>query len=159
VLTSVAVHDPGAGAVTCPRPAAPGLEPQATITCTADARVTVGRAEIAAGKVVDTATATGADAQGRSSPPSEPATLKIPTTRVDPRVTLTKRATVSPAGAQARLGGTISYSYTVTNVGQDALTAVWVDPRRSARWSVPHLRHRASLPASHSCALPVAPTW
>jgi hypothetical protein len=89
--------------------------------------VTVGRAEIAAGKVVDTATATGADAQRRSSPPSEPAALKIPTTRLDPRVTLTKRATVSPAGAQARLGGTISYSYTVTNVGHDALTAVWVD--------------------------------
>ena len=78
-LTSVAVDDPTLGPVTCPAPAAPGLSPGDSLTCTADQTYTVGQADVEAGQVVDTATATGVGVIGGVSAQSDPSTVTIPT--------------------------------------------------------------------------------
>jgi hypothetical protein len=78
-LTSVAVADPSLGPVTCPAPAAPGLSPGASLTCAADQTYTVGEADVEAGQVVDTATATGVGVNGGVSARSHPSTVTIPT--------------------------------------------------------------------------------
>ena len=78
-LTSVAVDDPTLGPVTCRAPAAPGLSPGDSLTCTADQTYTVSRADVEAGQVVDTATATGVGVIGGVSAQSAPSTVTIPT--------------------------------------------------------------------------------
>ena len=70
-LASVLVNDPSIGSVTCPTPAAPGLAPGASETCTANSTYRVAQSDADAGSVVDTATATGTDTQGITSPPSK----------------------------------------------------------------------------------------
>ena len=77
-LTTVAVSDPTGGEVTCPTPRAPGLAPGRAMTCTGDTPHLVTQADLAAGQVVDTATANGTDTQGQGSPPSTPSTATVP---------------------------------------------------------------------------------
>ena len=67
-LISVAVSDPSAGNVTCPTPAAPGLEPGASEPCTADDPHPVTQLDVDNGGVSDTATATGIDTPGEAEP-------------------------------------------------------------------------------------------
>jgi trimeric autotransporter adhesin len=118
-LATVSVNDPTLGAVTCPTPAAPGLAPGASVTCTANVAHTVTQADVDAGKVTDTATATGTTPDGTKSPVSAPSTVTIPATPGVPTVSIVKTATVSPVADQggAKLGDTISFSYLVTNTG------------------------------------------
>jgi hypothetical protein len=118
-LKTVAVDDPTLGSVTCPAPAAPGLAPGASVTCTADKTYTVTQADVDAGKVVDTATATGTTPDGTVSPPSDPSTVTIPAVVGVPTVSIVKTATVTPAADQggAKIGDTIALSYLVTNTG------------------------------------------
>jgi uncharacterized repeat protein (TIGR01451 family) len=78
-LTSVAVDDASLGPVTCPPPAAPGLSPGHSLTCTADQTYTVSQADVDAGQVIDTATATGVGISGGVSAQSDPSTITIPT--------------------------------------------------------------------------------
>ena len=127
-LASVAVNDPGQGGVTCPTPAAPGLAPGASETCTADGTALVTQGDVDRGSVTDTATATGTDTQGHTSPPSDPSTFVVSGTP-DPEVVLNKSAQVTPAADQSavQVGDTIAYSYTVTNVGNVDLASVAVD--------------------------------
>ncbi len=130
-LASVAVSDPSAGAVTCPAPPASGLAPGAKETCTATAVYTVTQADLDAGGVTDTATATGTDSKGNTSAPSNPSTATVLAVTGDPSVSIAKSATVSPAADQnaVKVGDTIQYSYTVTNTGNVTLTSVAVsDP-------------------------------
>jgi hypothetical protein len=128
-LSSVAVDDPTIGPVTCPTPAPPGLAPLHTIVCTADNPHTVTAADIAAGSVTDTATATGNGVNGDTSPPSDPSTVTIPTDPPLPLVAIAKAGVVTPAAHQfaARVGDTIAYSYLVTNIGNVQLTSVAVN--------------------------------
>ena len=77
-LAAVSVSDPTGGAVRCPTLAEPGLAPGRTVTCTGDSPRLVSPADLAAGKAVDTATATGTDRRGSVSPPSAPSTATIP---------------------------------------------------------------------------------
>ena len=128
-LASIAVNDPTIGAVTCPAPAAPGLAPGASETCTANAVYTVTQANVDAGNVIDTATATGTDTRGDVSPPSNPSTSVIPTVPDAPAVSIAKTATVSPAADQAaaQVGDTIAYTYLVTNTGNVTLRSVAVN--------------------------------
>ena len=111
-LASVAVSDPSQGPVTCPTPPAPGLDPGASLICTANSVYTVTQADVDNGSVVDTATATGIDTKGNVSPVSNQATETI-TTRSCPRpaVSLAKSATVSPTADQGavEVGDTIAY--------------------------------------------------
>jgi hypothetical protein len=76
-LESVAVSDPAGGPVICPVPAAPGLALGASVTCKAQSAVVVTAADVAAGKVVNTATATGTDPRGTVGPSSDPSTVVV----------------------------------------------------------------------------------
>ena len=110
-------------------PAAPGLDPGAAETCTADSPYVVAQPDIDNGKVVDTATATGTDTLGGTSPPSDPSTVTIQTVTPSPLVGIAKTGAVTPSGDQeaAQAGDTIQYSYLVTNTGNVTLTSVAVD--------------------------------
>ena len=142
-LASVAVDDPTIGAVTCPTPPAPGLAPGASETCTADATHTVTQADVDSGSVVDTATATGTDTQGDTSPAERPVHRDHPDRGArPPRSAIAKTGTVTPAADQdaAQVGDTIAYSYLVTNTGNVTLASVAVnDPTARCR----HLPHPA----------------
>ncbi len=130
-LTSVAVSDPTAGSVSCPTLPASGLAPGASETCTADNPYTVAQADVDAGGVTDSATATGVDTQGAQSEPSAASTVSVPAVAAAPAVSLAKTATVDPAADQAavQIGDRISYAYAVTNIGNVTLTSVAVsDP-------------------------------
>ena len=128
-LTSVAVSDPSVGAVSCPVPAAPGLAPGDAETCTADHPVTVTQADVDAGGVTDTATATGTAANGDTSVPSNPSTITVPAVPAAPAVSIDKSGAVDPASDQdgVQVGDTISYSYKVTNTGNVTLASVAVN--------------------------------
>ena len=128
-LTTVAVSDPTLGAVTCPTPASPGLAPGASESCAAAETYTVTQADVDAGKVTDTATATGSDPNGLTSPTSSPSAVTVPTVPAAPAVAIDKTATVAPAADQeaAKAGDTIAYTYKVTNTGNVTLASVAVN--------------------------------
>jgi hypothetical protein len=127
-LTTVTVDDPTIGPVTCPTPSPP-LTPLNSVICTADSAHTVTTADVAAGFVTDTATATGTGVIGGSSGPSDPATATVSTAPAMPLVALAKDGAVSPGSHQtgALRGDTIRYSYLVTNIGNVDLASVAVD--------------------------------
>jgi hypothetical protein len=101
-LTSVAVNDPTLGAVTCSTPAAPGLAPGDSETCTGDTPHTVTQADVDQGTVFDSATATGTDARGNLGPLSDPATATIDTVAPAPAVSVVKSAWSSRARSPRR---------------------------------------------------------
>lgn len=128
-LTGVAVSDPRAGAVSCP---ATSLAPDAAMTCTADAAYPVTQADIVAGGVTNTATATGTPPAG-VPPITDPTdTVDTPTAVAGPGLHLTKTATLTDANGDglADVGETIRYAFTLLNTGNITLTGVSVaDPK------------------------------
>ncbi|MGL5824319.1 MAG: beta strand repeat-containing protein, partial [Nocardioides sp.] len=118
-LTSYAVSDPQVGPVTCP----PGaLAVGQTATCTKT--YTLTQADIDAGTVNNTATATGTPPGGGTVTGTD--STVTPLTRTT-SITLDKQAG-TPSGNTA--GSTIAYSFVVTNTGTTTLTAVSVsDPK------------------------------
>ncbi len=119
-LTSVTVTDPKVGAVTCP---VTTLAPRASTTCTA-AAYTLTQADVDAGKVDNTATATGTPPSGTPPTATDSTHTPIPSA---PAITLDKVAG-APSGNTA--GSTISYTFTVTNTGNVTLDPVSVsDPK------------------------------
>ena len=119
-LSSVGITDPlpGLGAVTC---LATTLAPAASTTCTA--AYTVTQADIDAGSITNSATASG-------TPPSGPAVQAVDGAVVSvtqtPVVSIVKSASPSTITAA---GQTVTYSFLVTNAGNVTLTAVSVaDP-------------------------------
>ncbi len=117
-LDPVTVTDPKVGTVTCP----PGaLAPGASKTCTAT--YTLTQADVDAGVVNNTATATGTPPTGQ--PVTAGDTTATPLVRT-PRVALEKNAdTTGPVQA----GDQITYTFTVTNTGNVTLTNLTVvDP-------------------------------
>ena len=147
-LTSLAVNDPTLGAVTCPTLIWPGLAPAASETCTADETHTVTQADVDAGEVSDTATAVGIDTAGDAPPTSAPSTDVIPQPAT-PLVAIDKTAKVAPAADQAaaKAGDSISYSYTVTNIGNVDL-ASWPSTTHPRRGDLPDPRLAWSGPGS-----------
>ncbi|MFT3970801.1 MAG: LPXTG cell wall anchor domain-containing protein [Micropruina sp.] len=121
-LTAVSVSDPKVGAVDCP---VDMLAPQASTTCTAT--YTLTQADVDAGEVVNTATATGTPPTGEPVTPSD--TIRTPISSA-PGLTLDKQAG-TPSGNNA--GDTIEYTFLLTNTGNVTLTAVAVnDPKVGA---------------------------
>jgi uncharacterized repeat protein (TIGR01451 family) len=127
-LKTVSVNDPAIGTVSCPVPPDPGLAPEAAETCTADAAHTVTQADVDAGQIVDTATASCGDVTGGSCQPSPPSQVTIPATPPHPTVSIQKIAHASGGDSSPiKVGDTISYSYVVTNTGNVTLSSVSVN--------------------------------
>ncbi len=113
-LHAVGVRDAFAGTVTC---AATVLAPEATTTCAADAPHVVTQAEMDAGSVTNTATATAISAYG-GVVDSLPSTVTVPLP-ADPSLALVKRATVTERNDDGRtdVGDSVLWTFTVTNTG------------------------------------------
>jgi uncharacterized repeat protein (TIGR01451 family) len=115
-LHGVAIADTMLGALDC-TPAQPAdLAPGGTLTCTGSHIVT--QAEINAGKVDNTASASGAGPQDQ--PASAAASLSVPATQA-PHLSLTKVA--SPTSYDA-VGQVVAYTLVATNDGNVSLTEV-----------------------------------
>jgi uncharacterized repeat protein (TIGR01451 family) len=126
---TVTVDDPSIGHVTCQTPAAPGLPPGQSEACAADATYTVTQADVDAGEIDDTATATGTDPHGVDGPPSLPGKKVVHTVAPAPTVSIQKTANVAAPGVEqaVKVGDRIYYSYRVTNTGNVTLQSVSVD--------------------------------
>ena len=105
---------------TCPVPAAPGLAPGASETCTGNTPHTVTQADVVAGHVSDTATATGTDAAGQTSPPSGSSTATVETAP-SPEQPLTSIITGhgwwGPTGPSGRLDGLVGLALLLAGLG------------------------------------------
>ncbi len=119
-LTSVGVTDPmtGLSAISCPSTT---LAPGATETCTAT--YTTTQADVDAGVLSNTGTATGTPPTGPSVTASSSVTIPADQT---PAIALVKSASITSYSAA---GTPVTYSYQVTNTGNVTLTSVGVsDP-------------------------------
>jgi uncharacterized repeat protein (TIGR01451 family) len=131
-LRSLSISDPTAGPVTCPTPASPGLAPGASETCKAQNNHLVTQADVAAGKVTNTATAAGTDARGTVSPPSDPSTVIVPAAASAPPVVSTTTATTVAAAsaAPATQSAPNGLGQIATDLGR------WLDGSGPETWAV-----------------------
>jgi len=122
-LTAVSIADPlpGLSALSCTPDQPTTLAPTETLVCTASYQVT--QADLDAGAVANTATATGTPPTGPRLTPTD--TVTVPGTQT-PGLTLDK---VADKASVAAVGETIGYTFTATNTGNVTLTAVSIaDP-------------------------------
>lgn len=103
--------------VTCPAEAA-RLAPAAVITCTAT--YTVVQADVDAGSITNTATATGVPPGTTPPPVSPPSGITVPTPNA-PAMTLLKTVGTEKA---TTVGQVLTYSFFLTNTGNVTLTNV-----------------------------------
>ncbi len=125
-LTGVSVSDPKAGSVTCPSTT---LAPGASMTCNADSAYTVINADIVAGNVQNTATASATPPPGAPPITSPVEIVTVPTPLLSSGLSLRKDDTINDANGNglADLGETIDYTFTLLNVGTISLTGITVD--------------------------------
>ncbi|MFG2697135.1 LPXTG cell wall anchor domain-containing protein [Kitasatospora sp. NPDC048407] len=121
VIHNVTVTDDHVAAVTCN---ATTLNPGASTLCHGSYVVTA--ADVAAGRVTNKATANGTDPEGHPvvSPPGE---ATVETVSGASSLSVVKESDVS---GSAKVGDTITYTYTVTNTGSTVLTDVAVSDDR-----------------------------
>ena len=121
-LNPISVTDPKVGAVTCP---VTTLAPNATTTCTKG--YTLTQADVNAGTVNNTATASGTPPTGAAVTATDTNTVSIPRT---PAITLDKQAG-KPSDSKA--GSTIDFAFVVQNTGNVTLNPISVnDPQVGA---------------------------
>ncbi|MGV8848839.1 MAG: beta strand repeat-containing protein [Propionibacteriaceae bacterium] len=125
-LTGVGVSDPKVGPVTCP---VTTLAPGAATTCTKSYALT--QADVNAGTVVNTATATGTPPTGAAVTATSSATINISRTAT---MTLAKTAG-TPSGTTA--GSTLAYSFLVTNTGNVTLTSITIVDAKVPSYTCP----------------------
>ncbi len=119
-LTAVAVTDPKLTGVTC---LPTTLAPSAVATCSGSHLVT--QAELDAGVVTNTATATGTPPSGTPLVPVTSNTVNVPVLQA-PSLSVTKSTTASSVTI---VGQTVPYTFTVRNTGNVTVTGVAVsDP-------------------------------
>ena len=123
-LATVVVSDPMFPGLTCPTGS---LQPGASLTC-GPVTHQITQADVDAGSVQNTATATGTTTSGTPVPPDQDDTstplVGTPALLLDKRivgVADTNSSTITDAG------DTITYGFTVTNTGNVTLTGVGVD--------------------------------
>ncbi|MFM9446090.1 LPXTG cell wall anchor domain-containing protein [Streptomyces acidiscabies] len=109
----------GTPAVSCPAGAS-SLAPGASVTCTATYRVT--QADMDAGKITNTATASGTPPRSSTPVTSPPSATTTVTTSQRPALAVTKSADRT----DLVVGQTITYTYRATNTGNVTLTGVTV---------------------------------
>ncbi|WP_405644238.1 hypothetical protein [Streptomyces uncialis] len=114
-LTGLSVTDNGPGTPTVTCPAGP-LAPNASVDCTATYTTTA--ADVTAGEVVDTATASGTAPSGRNVTGTSN-TVTVPYVQSSRRVDL---AVVKTGPASVAPGGGITYTIVITNNGPDDST-------------------------------------
>ncbi|WP_231988516.1 isopeptide-forming domain-containing fimbrial protein [Nakamurella panacisegetis] len=129
--------------ITCPLAAA-SLIPGAQVTCTAP--YVLSQADVDAGKVTNTATATGTPPTG--NPPVSPPSSALVTVPPAPALTLVKSA--NPVTV-AKAGDKVTYSYLVTNTGNVTLTDVSVTETKAL------FSGTGTLPAPVCDPAPLAP--
>ncbi|WP_426005422.1 DUF7507 domain-containing protein [Paenarthrobacter sp. NyZ202] len=125
-LTNVSINDPLAGlsALNYSWPGTPGeLQPGETVTATAKYAVT--QADIDAGHVVNSATATGNPPTGPAVTPP-PGTTDTPLTPT-PAMEFSKQAVVQANSGPSKVGDKIEYRFTAKNTGNVKLTKVSID--------------------------------
>lgn len=127
-LTGVAVTDDLLGAIGCP--AAP-LAPGATITCEVTS-LTLTQAQIDAGTLTGTATATGSDPAGKPVTDTSDNTLKLTTAPAAMRLTLTATLKDANSNDLGDAGEKISYTYEVANTGGTTLKNLTVTDSHNA---------------------------
>jgi uncharacterized repeat protein (TIGR01451 family) len=125
-LTSVGVSDPLVGTVTCP---VTSLDPGASTTCTKT--YTLAQADVNAGTVVNTATASGLSPASVNVTSTSSATITIARTAT---MTLAKTAG-TPSGTTA--GSTLAYSFLVTNTGNVTLTGIVIADAKVTSYTCP----------------------
>ncbi|MCT1479836.1 DUF11 domain-containing protein, partial [Microbacterium sp. p3-SID336] len=110
-LAGISVADAKIGTVICPQPTLAGA---ATQTCTAESPYVITQADVDAGIVANTATASGTtpDGQGLTSEPSSTSTPL----QAAPALSILKSASPSDPSSFV-VGQTVTYSFLVTNTG------------------------------------------
>ena len=128
MTADITVTDDKIATVTCPALPAGGLAPNASITCTASQTVTL--ADLDAGQVVNTATATVTQPvipQNAGDPPAVVVTSNTDTETVTaqqlPALSLDKRVKSTSSSSYAAIGDTVVFEYVVTNSGNVTTTA------------------------------------
>ena len=129
-LDPVSVDDPKVGTVSCPVSA---LAPAESTTCTAS--YTLTQADVDAGHVANTATASGTQPVTPANPTPTPVTAGDSTDTpiaAGPALTLDKQAgaIVDGDGNGPDAGDTIDYGFVVTNTGNVTLDPISVDDPR-----------------------------
>ncbi|MFV0525216.1 MAG: beta strand repeat-containing protein [Acidimicrobiales bacterium] len=125
-ITNVGINDPKVGPVTC---ASTTLAAGATTTCTNDDVYVITAADVSAGRVENTATASGLNPDG-GAVTSPQDTSTTPTQTPAPQLSILKRAGTPVDGNGSGLtdaGDTIAYTFTVTNTGNVPVTSVGVN--------------------------------
>ncbi|MFF4094745.1 DUF6923 family protein [Streptomyces sp. NPDC001834] len=108
--------------VVCPADAG-SLAPGASVTCTASYEVT--QADVDAGSIKNSATATGTPPGGTEPPVSPPSKVEVPAPR-EPGLAVVKSATTEKPG-ELVAGEKVSYEFLVTNTGNVTLKDVKVN--------------------------------
>ncbi len=122
-LSAVTINDPNATIGTCvPSIPVASLAPNAEITCVATHTVT--QAEVDAGRVTNTAIATGTAPGGPSGGVTDPSDEVITPVAQAPELTVTKTRT---SGIPNAVGAVITYTIRVENTGNTKLNNVDVD--------------------------------
>src|SRR5579862_3766816 len=127
-LTGIAVADDHVTGVSCPNPTLPS---QMSETCTGT--YTATQADVDAGSVTNTATASGVDPYTQAVT-SNQSSATVYASNATSSVSLTKSSTTASFGAA---GNTIAYQYLVTNTGTTTLTSVAVSDDHVAVVSCP----------------------
>lgn len=122
-IANLAIADPQVAGLVCDVQA---LDPKAVATCTGTHTIT--QAEVDAGKVLNTATATATRPDGSNPVTSNESSTETPLASV-PSVELTKTGSAPSNNAE---GGTISYTFTVRNTGNVTLNAIAVSDTKLA---------------------------
>ncbi|WP_423920222.1 beta strand repeat-containing protein [Frigoribacterium sp. 2-23] len=120
-LTDVAVADPLPGLSTIAYAGGRTLAPNSTVVATATYVLT--QADVDAGSVVNTASASGTPPTG--APASASASASIATATTVPAIGVTKTQVLAD-GARGVAGDTVAYTFTVTNTGDSTLRGVTV---------------------------------